>query len=548
MTPNRTPEISVVIPTHNREDLLRRCLKTLERQTLDPGAFEVIVADDGSTDGSAEMVDGLSTPFRLQVLRLEKSGKPAARNAGIEAARGAICVFVDDDVIVSPEFVAAHLAAHRGGDPIIGIGALAQRPPEARDWYAHAFARAWNDHYGQLTDRAPSWSDCYGANMSVARSTLLEVGGFSDDFPTAQDTELAFRLWSRGCVPTHVADAKGVHDDQKRCGRMLRDAQRIGSDSIRLIEAHPSTLTRRLGAFNEARPRDLALRRALLSLRVPPRLLAASGRLIPGRNRRQYWYYFVTRYAFWRGVRESISRSAWGPVTRGVPILMYHAFSDDGKDSRYIQTKRSFARQMRWLRLLGYKVVPLEALAEAIHSERPLPRRAVVLTVDDGYEDNLEIARPILRRQNLPATIFLVSRLLGRSNEWSDGGPTAGRPLFSVEQARQAQGDGLGFGAHTRHHLRLPDVDDATVREEVEGSREDLESLLGRPVRTFAYPYGDIDERAMAAAKGAGFELALSVDNRRATIADDPMRMPRIEICGTDSLPRFLRKVWLGNA
>jgi glycosyltransferase involved in cell wall biosynthesis/peptidoglycan/xylan/chitin deacetylase (PgdA/CDA1 family) len=541
------PEISVVIPTHNRQDLLRRCLQALERQTLGPDAFEVIVADDGSTDGSAEMAEGLSTPFRLQVLRLEKSGKPAARNAGIEAAKGAVCVFVDDDVVVSPEFVGAHLAAHRGGEPIIGIGALTQRPPAARDWYAHAFAKAWNDHYGQLTDRTPSWSDCYGANMSVARSTLLEVDGFSGDFPTAQDTELAFRLWSRGCVPTHVAGAKGVHDDQKRCGRMLQDARRIGADSIRLIAAHPSTLPSRLGGFNKAPPRDLALRRALLSLRVPPRLLAAAGRLIPGSSRKQFWYYFVARYTFWLGVRESMPRSRWAQTTRGIPILMYHAFSDDGGGSRYIQTKRSFARQMRWLRLLRYKVVPLEELAEAIHSGRQLPRKAVVLTVDDGYEDNLDIARPILQQQSLPATIFLVSRLLGRSNEWSDGGATAGRPLFSVEQARQAQGNGLEFGAHTRHHRRLPDVDDAAVREEVEGSREDLESLLERPVRTFAYPYGGIDDRAMAAAKGAGFEIALSVDNRRATIADDTMRVPRIEICGTDSLPRFLRKVWLGN-
>ena len=89
---------------------------------------------------------------------------------------------------------------------------------------------------------------------------------------------------------------------------------------------------------------------------------------------------------------------------------------------------------------------------------RPLPRRAVVLTIDDGYEDNLEIARPILQRRSLPATIFLVSRLLGRSNEWSDGGPTAERPLFSAEQARQAQGNGLDFGAHTRYHRRLPVV------------------------------------------------------------------------------------------
>jgi glycosyltransferase involved in cell wall biosynthesis/peptidoglycan/xylan/chitin deacetylase (PgdA/CDA1 family) len=548
--PGAVPELSIVIPTHNRRDLLRRCLEALRTQTQDPETFEVIVVDDGSTDGSADVAEGIATPFRLRVLRLEKRGMSGARNAGVEVAGGPICLFLDDDVVASPELVAEHLAAHRAGEPIIGIGALTQAAPAASDWYAHAYVRAWNDHCEQLSHETPTWRDCYGCNLSVARSTLLEVSGFSEDFPTAQDTELAFRLWQHGSVPTYLPAAKGVHDDGKQRGRMLHDAYRMGADSISIVATHPSALHSRLGHFSKPGLRSVALRRALLSLRIPPRLLAAPGRLIPGQGRKQEWFHFVSRYAFWLGVRRTMPRRRWTAITRGIPVLMYHAFSDGGERDRYTQPKRSFARQMTLLRALRYRVIPLGELVEAVQEGRDLPRHAVVLTADDGYEDNLRIARPILRRLDFPATVFLVSQRLGGSNEWSGRGEgaIAGRPLMSPEQAKRAQESGLEFGAHTRLHRSLPDAGDAVVQEEVKGSRDDLEALLPGPVSAFAYPYGYTDERAVAAVRDSGFEVGLVVDDRRATIADDLMQMPRIEVRGTDSLARFLCKLWFGSA
>jgi glycosyltransferase involved in cell wall biosynthesis len=313
-------ELSVIIPTCSRRDLLRRCLGALGRQTQDPSTFEVIVAEDGSTDGTADMAERLPTPFRLRVLRLEKRGKPAARNAGIDAAEGSICVFIDDDVVPSPSLVAAHLTAHGAADAIIGIGALTQAPLTAHDWYADAFARTWNAHYEELVSRRPSWTDCYGANVSVKRSNLLAVGKFSEDFPTAQDTELAFRLWSRGCVPTYVPAAHGVHDDQKPGRRILRDAGRRGADSIPLVESHPETFEARLGGFAEPRRRDAILRRLLLGLRTPPTLLVWAGRLMPGAGRRQRWFFFVDAYAFWQGVRGCVTRRQWRKIVWGEPF------------------------------------------------------------------------------------------------------------------------------------------------------------------------------------------------------------------------------------
>ena len=96
-------ELSVLIATRNRRDLLRRCLDSLAEQTADPARFEVIVADDGSGDGSAAMTEELETPFRLRLLRLGGGGQAAAQNAALELAEGAACLFLDDDVVASPE-------------------------------------------------------------------------------------------------------------------------------------------------------------------------------------------------------------------------------------------------------------------------------------------------------------------------------------------------------------------------------------------------------------------------------------------------------------
>ena len=300
-------ELTVVIASHNRRRLLRRCLDALERQTEDPASFEAIVADDGSSDGTAEMVEGLQTPLALRVLRLGKVGKSAALNAAVAAARGAVCLFVDDDVVASPELVAAHAAAHAAEPRTIGIGPLTQRPPAGRDWYAEAFAVAWNEHYGELERRPARWSDCYGGNLSAPRAALLEAGGFATDLPSAEDIELGYRLWRAGCLPRYLPAAGGVHDDQKPGRNMLEDRRRYAGAYLEVADRHPAALAEMLEPFRGADDRWVGLRRALIALRVPPATLAALGSFVPGPGRRMVWFHFVTRLAFWSGLRGRLA-------------------------------------------------------------------------------------------------------------------------------------------------------------------------------------------------------------------------------------------------
>src|SRR6476661_996572 len=235
-------ELSVIIATRNRSALLGRCIESLRGQTQDPATFEVLVADDGSSDGSAASLDDVDTPFRLRVLALPRRGQAAAQNEAIAAAEGRICLFLDDDVIADSELIREHLAAQRGGEPLLGIGGITQAEPRERDWYAASFARAWNRHYASLADRRPDWTDTFGGNLSVPREALVEVGGFSTELPRGEDVELGFRLARAGCVPRYLPRAHGLHDDQKRRRALLEDSRRQGAAAVELSAREPAMM------------------------------------------------------------------------------------------------------------------------------------------------------------------------------------------------------------------------------------------------------------------------------------------------------------------
>jgi peptidoglycan/xylan/chitin deacetylase (PgdA/CDA1 family) len=302
-----------------------------------------------------------------------------------------------------------------------------------------------------------------------------------------------------------------------------------------------------LGWFGATTTREVVLRRIMLALRVPPSLLAWLGPIVPGSGRQEIWFDFVRRYAFWRGVRRQVSRGRWVQMTRGVPVLMYHAFSAGPSPGRYTVSRRSFGSQMRLLAVLRYRVVPFEEIAHALRESRLPPRRAVAITIDDGYADNAEVARPILRRHRFPVTVFVVSERIGGRNDWTDDPSLDGLPLLSRDQLLELRDDGMRLGAHTRTHPSLPEADDERVRWEVGGSREDLEALVHSDVTVFAYPFGRFDDRAVEAVEEAGFTGAGTTEPRLVRPDENPSLIPRIEVKGDDSTLRFLRKLWLGG-
>ena len=316
-TPTAEPKLSVIVASHNRRELLRRCLESLRTQTAAPGSFEVIVADDGSEDGTAAMAEALEVPYRMLVLRLSKRGHGAAQNAALEHVDAPRCLLLDDDMIASPELVEAHIAAEAEDPASIGIGPIEQKPM-ADDWFAETYVRGWAAHYADLAHREARWSDCYGANLSFPTEAFRRIGGTSVDIPLAKDFDLALRLRRVGCRPLYLPRAHGVHDDRKKgSDRIMANVRRAGAMHVELSRRFPEVAPELLDWVGRVGPRQLALRRVAIALRVPPAPLLRLGSLIPGPGRKGIWLHFVGRLAFWQGVRREVGRESWKAITAG---------------------------------------------------------------------------------------------------------------------------------------------------------------------------------------------------------------------------------------
>jgi peptidoglycan/xylan/chitin deacetylase (PgdA/CDA1 family)/glycosyltransferase involved in cell wall biosynthesis len=544
------PELSVIIPTHNRAAKLRTCLEALSRQTLSAADFEVIVVNDGSTDDTAAMLAQMKMPFSLRVINRAQSGQCAARNYGVEIANR-YCLFLDDDIIPSPEWAAEHLKAQQAHQGAVVIGPLKSSAPDEADWYAHCFAKDWAGHYARLDQgvRPPLWRDCYSGNMSVPREALLEVGGFAVDLPAEFDVELGYRLQCNDVPIVYAPAAQGEHDDYKPARRLIRDDEQQGRVWPDLIQRHPALLTEILKPFWNTSPRAIWLRQFLLNAGLPPHHLLRLKPLFYGKHWMTEWFRFIRAYAFWFGLRQAMpNRDLWRRWMSRTPVLMYHAFGKPGEPpSRYILPRHRFAQQMAWLKLLGYHVISLEDYLRYRREGGLLPERSVVITADDGYADNYSVAFPILHHYGFPATFFLVSGNVGDTNRWDEPGLLGGRALMTWNEIREMLRGGMTFGAHTRTHPMLTAISPDCARAEVTESREELEQGLGQPIQAFSYPYGKYDVTSLSIVEQAGFLGACTARPGMNSFAIPDFEIRRIEVRGTDSFLRFMLALWLGD-
>jgi peptidoglycan/xylan/chitin deacetylase (PgdA/CDA1 family) len=320
-------------------------------------------------------------------------------------------------------------------------------------------------------------------------------------------------------------------------------AERAGADDVATWRADPTALARLpLGEFEEGPLLQVVARRILLALRLPPTLMA----LFVGHREGASRVLELTSY--WRGVRRALrDRDTWRELTQGTTILMYHAIGADGeKASRFILPRRRFERQMRTL-ARRRRVLALDELVALHRTHRLPPPRSVVITFDDGYRDTRVLAAPVLAHLQLPATLFLVSTLVGDDKVWEGDGELAGRPLVSWEDVDELRAHGFELGAHTRTHPILTELPPKRLDTEIAGSRADLAKRLGTPPSAFAYPYGKWNLVAAEAVRRAGFSSALTVSAGRNGPATPLHALRRTEIHGSDSRLRFALGVAFGD-
>ena len=241
-----------------------------------------------------------------------------------------------------------------------------------------------------------------------------------------------------------------------------------------------------------------------------------------------------------RGLFYGAARLAGGIMRDGaITILSYHSVDDYGTPLSV--SPRLFARQMEALAQEGCVSLTMREVGATLAKRQPFPRRAVAITFDDGFENLLSEALPILGIHSLKATVYVITGMAGRRTAWTDRGtPLPPLRLLNWEQLERFKQAGLEIGAHSITHGFLTQYGDAQLRDELRLPKEEIERRLGETTGAFAYPQGDYDPRVVRAVCDAGYTTATTVDQGRAGPHSDPLRLPRLLVSNNIS-PEIMR-------
>lgn len=227
---------SIVIPTYNRRDLLLRTLASLEVQTVAASRYEVLVGIDGATDGTAEVMERLRTPYRLRWIWGENAGPAAATNNAARLGNDEVLIFLDDDQISSPELVEAHLDTHAEHGDVFVQGLYPMAPGYRRGGASILYERSLLASLAPTDREHPVSPHVWSANMSVRRSAFERVGGFDTSFREygGEDTDFGLRVHALGVPFIFQPRAYSEHMHVISRGSFRRQAYSEGRSMSRL--------------------------------------------------------------------------------------------------------------------------------------------------------------------------------------------------------------------------------------------------------------------------------------------------------------------------
>ncbi len=267
-----------------------------------------------------------------------------------------------------------------------------------------------------------------------------------------------------------------------------------------------------------------------------------------------------------------------------LPVLCYHRvlpdLAEDPDEPLYTVSPRQFASQLAWLAREGYQGLTLAEFGDFARGRRALPKRAVLITFDDGYADNYHVAWPLARQYGLPLNLFLTTGFIGADGllfldkqgyrlaaagrlppdvpaRWQRHArefPQLWRPL-TWEEAAEMQAAGVGLGFHGHSHRDLGRLSPAEVAADLTAGLALMERHLGLRPESFAPPYGgygSLPWTSLGDLGGWGIEFVFTTIFSRARLPLRGLLVPRLEILQQDDLAAFRQKLagaydWLGQ-
>lgn len=250
-------EFSVIVPAYQAQGTLENCLQALKNQSVDPGRYEIIVVDDGSTDETAQVAE----QFGVRVIRQANAGPAAARNHGVRGAQGQIVLFTDADCAPAPDWI-EHMTAPFDKPGVAGAKGVYRT--RQRGLVPRFVQLEYETKYARMAPRERiDFVDTYSA--AYRRDVFLANGGFDTRFPTpsVEDQEFSFRLAREGNTMVFVPQAAVYHLHDANLGQYWRRKFGIGYWKALLLRLHPERAIR-----DSHTPQSLKLQIGLMGLSI----------------------------------------------------------------------------------------------------------------------------------------------------------------------------------------------------------------------------------------------------------------------------------------
>jgi peptidoglycan/xylan/chitin deacetylase (PgdA/CDA1 family) len=230
-----------------------------------------------------------------------------------------------------------------------------------------------------------------------------------------------------------------------------------------------------------------------------------------------------------------------------IPILMYHQVDTEppkGSPMRgLVVSPKTFARQMAALHALGYVGKSMGDLMPYLKGQNQ--GKVFGITFDDGYQNNLRCALPVLKRYGFTSTCYIVVNQVGKTNGWDKERGVIQVPLMTAEELQAWVDAGQEVGSHTLNHVNLAESNPAEQTMEIVQSKDALEAMIDqkRGVQHFCYPYGGLNEAAVKNVKAAGYLTATTTVRGRAVAGQsDDLLLPRVLVSRTTTWMQVLLK------
>ena len=223
---------------------------------------------------------------------------------------------------------------------------------------------------------------------------------------------------------------------------------------------------------------------------------------------------------------------------------MYHSIEAVPKNTvmRSLHvTPRSFRFQMRILKILGYKALSLKKLRPYLEGVKK--GKVVGLTFDDGYQNNIINAAPILKKYNFSATCYIVSERIGSYNTWDINKGIPKKYLMNHKEIKEWLSLGMDIGAHTQSHKDLTALSKEEAYKELNECKRQLEAHFNIPIADFCYPFGHFNESVKNLVEDAGYLSATSMLRGRLNSYTDIYALPRVPINYRTFPHLFLAKI-----